>query len=610
MGFLELLEVASMPIVQVLLISVLGAFLATDYCSLLSADTRRSVNKLVFVVFTPCIMFANLAQTVTLQDIISWWFMPINVGITFLVGGILGWLVVKLLNPKPQLHGLIIATCASGNMGNLMIILVPAICDEEGSPFGNRSVCRSIGLSYASFSMALGGFYIWTYSYQLVRSSATQFKALGLVKSANKDMDSDDPRSLLLKPQQNQDLEIQVKEKVSTSTYIKDLLHQILEELFAPPTVGAILGFIFGATNWLRNLIIGENAPLRVIQDSVKLLGDGTIPCITLILGGNLIQGLRSSAVKTSVIVGVICVRYIILPVVGVGVVQLAWSLGYLPPDPLFRYVLMLQFTLPPAMNISTMAQLFDVAQDECSVIFLWTYLVASLALTMWAMFGSGVGSKRQRMMQSNPPYGGFPVVRLRGLPFNCADVDIFKFFAGLDIVDVLLVSKNGKSSGEAFVVFAGPMQVEIALRRDRQNMGRRYVEVFRCYKQDYYNAVAAEEEGVYENNEVHVRAKSYSESKEKLEYTEVLKMRGLPYSANKPQIVEFFSGYKGIEGRVHVVCRPDGKATGEAFVEFETAEEARRAMAKDKMSIGPRYVELFPTTREEARRAESRSRQ
>lgn len=45
MGFLELLEVASMPIVQVLLISVLGALLATDYCSLLSADTRRSVNK-------------------------------------------------------------------------------------------------------------------------------------------------------------------------------------------------------------------------------------------------------------------------------------------------------------------------------------------------------------------------------------------------------------------------------------------------------------------------------------------------------------------------------------------------------------------------------------
>lgn len=88
----------------------------------------------------------------------------------------------------------------------------------------------------------LGGFYIWTYSYQLVRSSATQFKALaaaGLVKSPNKDIDSD-PRTLLLKPHQNQDLEIQGKQKVSTRTYIKDLLHQILEELFAPPTIGAV----------------------------------------------------------------------------------------------------------------------------------------------------------------------------------------------------------------------------------------------------------------------------------------------------------------------------------------------------------------------------------
>lgn len=45
MGFLTLLEVASMPILQVLLISLLGAFMATDYLNLLSADTRKSLNK-------------------------------------------------------------------------------------------------------------------------------------------------------------------------------------------------------------------------------------------------------------------------------------------------------------------------------------------------------------------------------------------------------------------------------------------------------------------------------------------------------------------------------------------------------------------------------------
>ncbi|XP_030536043.1 heterogeneous nuclear ribonucleoprotein H2 isoform X1 [Rhodamnia argentea] len=260
------------------------------------------------------------------------------------------------------------------------------------------------------------------------------------------------------------------------------------------------------------------------------------------------------------------------------------------------------------------------------------------------AMLGGGgvsdgyeVGSKRQRMMESNPyfavssgpggyqpfGYGGgfqppsFPVVRLRGLPFNCTDIDIYKFFAGLDIVDVLLVNKNGRFSGEAVVVFAGNMHVEFALQRDRQNMGRRYVEVFRCKRQDYYNAVAAEVnyEGIYDTDYLENPTPAPSgpkrfDDKDQMEFTEILKMRGLPFSVKKPEIIEFFKEYEVVKDRIHIACRPDGKATGEAFVEFTSAEEARRAMGKDKMTIGSRYVELFPSTRDEARRAESRSRQ
>lgn len=45
MNFWELLEVASMPIVQVLLISLLGAFMATDYLNLLNPSTIKSMNK-------------------------------------------------------------------------------------------------------------------------------------------------------------------------------------------------------------------------------------------------------------------------------------------------------------------------------------------------------------------------------------------------------------------------------------------------------------------------------------------------------------------------------------------------------------------------------------
>lgn len=401
-----------MPILQVLLISGLGAFMATEYCGLLTADARKSLNKIVFMVFTPSLMFASLARTVTLQDIISWWFMPVNIAVTFLIGGMLGWIVVKLLKPKPYLEGLVIATCASGNLGNLLLIIVPAICNEDNSPFGDKSACSSVGLSYASFSMALGGFFIWTYTYQLVRSSSVKYKELQAAddfsKQPNKDLDSNESTRLLKGENQEpvaisvqstksvEDVEDQAvisqessgkseKESVTLWGKFAGVLHKILEELLAPATLAAILGFIFGAISWLRKLIIGDSAPLRVIQDSVKLLGDGTIPCITLILGGNLTQGLRTSRIRPWVILGVLSVRYIISPAIGIGVVKAANSLGFLPPDPLYHYVLMVQFTLPPAMNIGTMTQLFNVGQEECSVLFLWTYLAAALALTFWS---------------------------------------------------------------------------------------------------------------------------------------------------------------------------------------------------------------------------------
>lgn len=40
--------------------------------------------------------------------------MPVNIGITFLVGGLLGWIAAKLLRLEKYLQNLVIATCATG----------------------------------------------------------------------------------------------------------------------------------------------------------------------------------------------------------------------------------------------------------------------------------------------------------------------------------------------------------------------------------------------------------------------------------------------------------------------------------------------------------------
>lgn len=210
----------------------------------------------------------------------------------------------------------------------------------------------------------------------------------------------------------------------------------------------------------------------------------------------------------------------------------------------------------------------------------------------------------------SQPP--PFPVVRLLGLPFDCSEADIAEFFHGLDVVDVLFVRKNGKLTGEAFCVLAYSLQVDYALQRNRQNMGRRYVEVFRCKRQDYYKAIANEVSDSRGGSPPHrsvSRAKSSDNRADSAEHTGVLRMRGLPFSASKDDIVDFFKDFVLSEDLVHVILNSEGRATGEAIVEFSSAEDSKAAMAKDRKRLGNRYIELFPSSHEELDAAVSKGR-
>ena len=50
-------------------------------------------------------------------------------------------------------------------------------------------------------------------------------------------------------------------------------------------------------------------------------------------------------------------------------------------------------------------------------------------------------------------------------------------------------------------------------------------------------------------------------------------------------------------EDGVLFVRKPDGRATGDAFVLFNEEEDADKALRKHKQNIGSRYIELFRST-------------
>lgn len=90
-------------------------------------------------------------------------------------------------------------------------------------------------------------------------------------------------------------------------------------------------------------------------------------------------------------------------------------------------------------------------------------------------------------------------------------------------------------------------------------------------------------------------------------EHTGFLRMRGLPFSSTKDDIFKFFEGYNPIQDSIVLTYRSDGRATGEAYVGFMSAEDSKKAMDLHRKSMGTRYIELFISNKDEHGRAISR---
>lgn len=93
-----------------------------------------------------------------------------------------------------------------------------------------------------------------------------------------------------------------------------------------------------------------------------------------------------------------------------------------------------------------------------------------------------------------------------------------------------------------------------------------------------------------------------------------IIRMRGLPYDCSAQQVIEFFntgdepSTVLDDNHGVLFVKKPDGRATGDAFVLFKEETEGEKALQKHKEIIGSRYIELFRSTTAEVQQVLNRS--
>ena len=199
---------------------------------------------------------------------------------------------------------------------------------------------------------------------------------------------------------------------------------------------------------------------------------------------------------------------------------------------------------------------------------------------------------------------------------------------------------RDGRPSGDCFVKFRETEDFAKALKRDRAQMQRRYVEVFASTNIDMASGKRSGEFSLQRQHD------------EDPHYQGVVRMRGLPFSANPSDIQSFFRDLEIREGGVHVCEGRDGRPNGEvsfarlrqgrifafthghaiagldhardtarhrmcdgcgikildsqtfrmlirqAFVEFVKEVHANDALQFHKMNMGSRYVEVFKSNR------------
>jgi heterogeneous nuclear ribonucleoprotein F/H/epithelial splicing regulatory protein 1/2 len=76
--------------------------------------------------------------------------------------------------------------------------------------------------------------------------------------------------------------------------------------------------------------------------------------------------------------------------------------------------------------------------------------------------------------------------IKMRGLPYNAGQREIMDFFEGYNILPNgihIVMGATDRPTGEAFVEFISSDEAQRAMERHRQNIGSRYIELFRATK-------------------------------------------------------------------------------------------------------------------------------
>lgn len=204
----------------------------------------------------------------------------------------------------------------------------------------------------------------------------------------------------------------------------------------------------------------------------------------------------------------------------------------------------------------------------------------------------------------------------LRGMPFAATEKDVRMFFAGL-VVDevVLLQNSRGQNNGNGVVTFASKEDASNGLKRHKEYIGTRFVEVYTAKEwQDLFSALPA---GVTVSSMSQRQQRSPQRSQEISQYRRrsrspvghgpspssssdyCVLVENMPPAADKRDIMKFFGRARLESDQILYLPDDGGSRTRSAFVLFKSLQDYRDALDRDNKMLINRVVGVRPISRE-----------
>nr|WKW35694.1 protein PIN6 [Dioscorea oppositifolia] len=388
---------AVLPIAKVFTICFMGCLMASKYVNILSANGRKLLNGLVFSLLLPCLIFAQLGQAITLQKLMDWWFIPANIILATISGSLIGLIVACIVRPPYPYFKFTIIQIGIGNIGNVPLVLIGAICRDNSNPFGDSDKCNQDGNAYIAFGQWVGAIIVYTYVFHMLAPppggtfEGTENEKLPTTASTNIVVPEKVP---LLISKESEPIELESSRKgkiIRRLCYLAEKLK--LKQMCQPPVIASVLAIITGVIPFLKGLILTTDASFYFFTDSCLILGEAMIPCILLALGGNLVDGpgAGSSKLGLRTVVAIVFARLVFVPPAGIGIVTLADKLGFIPKgDKMFKFVLLLQHSMPTSVLQGAVANLRGCGKEAAAVLF-WVHIFAVFSMAGWIILFFGM---------------------------------------------------------------------------------------------------------------------------------------------------------------------------------------------------------------------------